>query len=721
MVTGLFERIQGVLGLKPARNPEAQALREALEAGRRAKFAEEYDTALESLGRAVEIARTAGDPAAVAVVALHQAEVLVRLGRWDDAETLLRDIEATARKLDQPVQIAYILATQGSLAQERGDWTTARDLYEQALEIARRTHSTGAEGRALGHLGDTYLHEGNASYAAHILRDAVPKLNASGDIELTSYFLGLLGQALIQSGQEVEGQHLLGRALQVAEQIHYRYYERYWALLMGERAAAEARYHDAYAHYSHALRLFPDGDLSPRRVAALCHLSHVSLSLRDRVQALTYAEQAVAGLESLPPPLQAMAQGAMGMALHAAHRSAEAVPYLSAAAATYSRLDGAQADRIEIETLRHLAAAQTDSDSDTALVTYQRALQKAEVLGEPLELAQVRRDLGLLHLHREEHTAALQAWTSALSYYEASKHYAQTARLYTDLANTRRGLGQMQRAMKDYEQALMTLNSVDEQDVETRGLVLSNAAVAFAERGDVESADSFFSESVTLAERAADPLAEAVRRGNYGWFLMTIGRPRRAIAALEQAMHLSQVHRLVLEQVVQRDNLGLAYDSMADYNTALEHHQAALDLVRPLDEPHWLASIQVNLGNTLLALGQAEGAQPFVEEALASGRARSDREIILRAMTSLGRIAVARGDADAGARFIDEAVALARRADNRRLLADALSAQSEQRAALDRLDDASAAWTEAQRLFTLLSMPQAKQQPAWLKDRPVQP
>jgi tetratricopeptide (TPR) repeat protein len=716
----LFEKIQGVLGLKPARNPEAQALREALEAGRRAKFAEQYDVALESLSRAVEVARTAGDPAAVAVVALHQAEVLIRLGRWADAEALLDEIEATARKLDQPVQIAYILATRGTLAQERDDWNEARSLYEQALDMARRTQSTGAEGRTLGHLGDTYLHEGNASYAAHLLRDAVPKLNASGDIELTSYFLGRLGQALIQSGQEVEGQHLLGRALQVAEQIHYRYYERYWALLMGERAVAEARYHDAYAHYTHALRLFPDGNLSPQHVATLCQLSQVSLNLRDHAQALTYAEQAIDGLEKLPPMLQAMARGTLGMALHAAQRSAEAVPYLSAAADTYSQLGGAQADRIEIETLRHLAAAQTSTDPDAALATYQRALQKAETLADPLELAQVRRDLGLLHLERQEPAAALQTWGAALAYYEASKHYSQTARLYTDMANTRRSLGQTQRAMKDYEQALMVLNSLDEQDVETRGVVLANAAIAFAEQGDVESADAFFSESVTLAERAGDTLAETVRRGNYGWFLMTIGRPRRSIAALEQALHLSQTHRLVLEQVVQRDNLGLAYDSMGDYNTGLEHHQAALDLVRSLDEPHWLASIQVNLGNTLLALGQAEGAQPFVEEALASGRARNDRETILRAMTSLARITAARGDAEAAARFADEAVALARRADHRRLLADALSGQSEQRAASGQTSEAVTAWNEAQRLYALLGMPQAKQQPGWLKDRPVQ-
>src|SRR5690606_14630736 len=100
-----------------------------------------------------------------------------------------------------------------------------------------------------------------------------------------------------------------------------------------------------------------------------------------------------------------------------------------------------------------LAAAQTESDTETALATYGRALQKAEALGEPLEVAQVRRDLGLLHLRRAEPTAALQAWSAALAYYEVSKHYAQTARLYADMANTRRSIGQSQRAMKDYEQA----------------------------------------------------------------------------------------------------------------------------------------------------------------------------------------------------------------------------------------------------------------------------
>lgn len=691
-------------------------MREALEDGRRAKFAEDYDRALTSLSRAVSLASGEGDPAAVAVAALHQVEVLIRLERWDDARDLLAQIEATAREVDQPVQIAYVLVTRGTLAQEQGDWAGARALYEEALDVARRAHSTGAEGRALGHLADCYLHEGNASYAAHLLQDAMPKLNASGDIELSSYFLGRLGQALIFSGQEVEGQHLLGRALQVAGQFRYRYYERMWALEMGRRAYVEARYQDAFGHFDHALGLFPEAAAAPERVSALAYMSQICLRLRDNDKALQYARQAAALADDHSPALQAMAKGVMGAALHAAQRSREAVPFLSAAAEIYAGLDGTANDRIEIETLRHLAAAQAQADPEAGIVTYRRAIAKASATQALMELAQTRRDLGLLYAARGQAAQALPEWNAALAIYEDQRHYAQVARLYVDMAHARRALNQTQRAMKDYEQALMALNSVDEQDAETRGLVLANAAIAFADQGDVESAEAFFTDSIALAARLPDPAAESTRRGNYGWFLATIGRPRRAIAALEQALLLSQSHHLPLEMAVQTDNLGLAYDSMGDYAAGLEYHRKALDLIRPLDQPHWLAIIQINLGRSLLSLGQPDGAQPFIEEALAAGRERQDPEVMARALTQLARVLLHKGQAQDACHYLDEAAALLRRLDQRRLHADVLSARSEVSAALGEREAAARDWAEAQRLYTMLHMPQGKAAPAWLND-----
>lgn len=715
-----LERIKALLGFNPARSPEGQAIRSALDEGRRAKFAEDYDLALERFAQAVTIARQARDPAAVTAVALHQAEVLIRLQRWEEAEQLLASLQHTAAVHNAGVQSAYTLSVLGLLAQEQGDWAAARGHYEKALALARSSRSAGAEGRALGHLADTYLHEGNASYAIHLLREALPKLNASGDVELSSYFVGLLGKAMIESGQEIEGQHLLMRAFQLAEHIHYRIYERMWALLLGDRALAEARYQDALDHFDTALKLFPADTKTPEHIEALSKMSQACLRLREYERALTYAERALELSEDMDARLRAMAHGVMGAVLRATGRSADAIPHLSAAAETYAGMENGSG-RLEIETLRSLAAAQAEAGDETAVTTYRRAIERAQQAHSDLELAQARRDLGLHYARIGQLSQAIQEWSAALEAYETQNHYAQVARLYTDIGNARKQLGQRQRAMKDYENALMMLNSVDEGDAETRGVVYANAATAFVEQGDIDSADSFFNDSIMLAEKIGDPVAEATRRGNYGWFLLTIGRPRRAIAMLEHALRLSQTHHLALQEAVQLSNLGLTHDSLGDYAAALDFHLQAYERSRGLKDAHWKAEIELNRASNLIALGEYDQARPLIDSALAYARGASDNETLPHALIVLARLFVLTGQPEAAGGALEQAIAWTRRTDQRRLLAEALAVQSEQRAALGRDDEAAAAWNEAERIYELLHMPQAKLRPAWLGDKTVKP
>ncbi len=619
--------------VRPALRPHERALEDALDAAWKAQLAESYDSALELLERALQIARSAADQAAEVVALMHKAEIYILQKRYDDADQLLQTLLADAQG---DTQRSYITSGIGVLAQARGDWVGAREAYERALDYARKAESGGAEGRALGHLGETYLHDGNASYGARLLGDALPKLAAMGDDEQTSALTGLLGLASIQNGQEAEGQHLLDRALRLAEQSGDRIYERQWGLLLGDRALAEGRFQDAHAYYSHVLRLFAPEAASPDYVTAVAQMSKTSLSLRKSDEALAYAEIALKTAEALgDPALQRQAQGVLGVALRAMGRSAEAIPHLQAAASEGARVD----------VLRNLAAAQADSgDTDSAILTYQRAIDLAETAEKPLELAQARRDLGLVYLRRKDYPAAVNEWTAALAIYDAQRAYAQTARLHCDIANARKLLGQRARALKDYEQALMVLSSLDGADQETRGLVLSNAANAYAEQGDVESADAFFTEAIGIAERLEDKVAETTRNGNYGWFLLLVGRPRRAIATLERALTISQPLNLNLPAAIQLDNLGLVYDSLGDSDAALEHHRKALALV---DDPLWAGQIKVNLAGTLTTTRAYDEAQTLLDDALAQGRADNHGELIVAALTGQARLLIAQGQAAA--------------------------------------------------------------------------
>jgi tetratricopeptide (TPR) repeat protein len=717
----IIDRIREWINLQPSAappQPDNSPLRKALEDGQRAKYAENYSLAAETFNRALQIARSSNDALAMAVVSVNQADTFISQRRFSEADEILRDSYRLARESGHRGQMAYILTELGYLEQQQDHWTEARDYYEQAIQTAREGRAVGAEGRAQGHLAATYLHEANASYASHLLREALPKLNMGRDLELSSYFVGLMGEAFIQTGQEIEGQQMLDRALRLAKQMSYRKYERRWHLRLGERALHEGRFSDAQTHYQGAAECFDKTNPTPEYISILCQLSQVSLNQRELDTALRYAREAVEVSQFLEDEsLITQAKGSLGMALLANHNSAEALPYLEAVAASYqSQANGGVA---EMNILRHLAAAQAESGAmDAAVATYRRAAERAEKQDARLELAQTRRDLGLIFAQQRQMQAAVQEWTAALTIYEAQKQPGPAARLYCDLASARRYLGQGQRAMKDYEQALMALNALD-NDWETRGVVLSNAANAYVDQGDIESADSFFNEAIAIARRLGNEADETTRRGNYGWFLIAIGRPQQAISALEYALRMSNALKLELQAAIQTDNLGTAYDLMGHYARAMDYHRQAIERISALNNPSWENRFKVNLGNTLLSLGQTAFAIPLFDDALAQARQDEDIELIARALTGQARIALHLDRPETASALLEEATTIARRADFRRVLAEALSAASEQQAALDQPERAAAVWEEARKLFTMLHMPQAKTQPAWLNGKVV--
>lgn len=717
----LLEQIKHSLGLQkphshsPSVRPETSALRQALDAGQQAKRGENYPLALEALDHAMRLAVTHGDTSAIAIAALNQADVYIAQQRWPEAENLLSKTYQTAKEARQRPQMAYVLSAQGYLAQAQGDWLGAQRSYEQALEMAKGSRAVGAEGRAMGYLADVYLHETNASYAIRLLREALLRLNLAGDVELSSYFVGRLGQALITSGQVIEGQQMLERALKLANQMNHRQEQRRWSMMLGERAFNEGRFAEAYRYYREGLLFFVPGQRDTVYIQALCQISKICLSLGEQEDALTYAQQAAdmaaAHGETL---LRAEARAALGFVRVALGAYPEAVHDLEAADTAYGE-DASSQPSTQIEIRRNLAAVYGESgETDKAIGAYGRAVQQATSLGLPLEIAQTRRDLGLFYNRCGRMLDAMREWQAALNIYEAEKHTAQAARLYCDLAAARKQIGQGQRAMKDYEQALMLLSGLHE-DLEVRGLVLANAAVAYAEQGDVDSAESFFNEAITIARQLGDESAEATRRGNYGWFLLATGKPQQAISTLEYALRLSQSLALGLQSAIQTDNLGLVHDAEGNYPRGLEHHEQALALVKPLQNPRWQALFSINQSRSLIGLGEYDQPEKLLNTALTVGRANGEHEVIIRALTGLGLLALRRGQPGEVPVLLDEATSLARRGDMRRLLAEALTVYSEQQAQINQIERADALWQEAQKLFTILRSPQGKIRPAWLE------
>ncbi len=707
-------------GQPPARypnRPETTSLREALDAGQRLKRAENYTGSLEALSAAKQMANSSGDANSMAVVALNLADVYSHLKRFDDAETTLSNILQTAQETRQRGQIAYILIAQGTLAQRRGDWKTAQTQYERALDVARSARSIGAEGRAMGYLANTYLKDANASYAIHLLREALPKLNQAGDLELSSLFVGTLGEALMSSGQEAEGQQLIERALRLAKQIGYRQYERHWDVRLAERAVSLGQSEDAYQYLDDALSLFDARTQADDYVNALSLMTKTCLNLQRAKDGLAFAQQAAraAALAIEDEYVAIRADINLGIALVACKEYDSAIPYLELVSELINTQKIKTGIFSETDIVRNLAAAKAETGDEAGAVdTYHKAAKRAESTGSMLEAAQAARDLGLFFSSRQNMLEAIKEWSQALTIYETENQPAQVARLYCDLAAARKFIGQGQRALKDCDSALMLLSNLRD-DWETRGLVLANAAIAYADQGDVDTADSFFNESIAIARRLNNDYADATRRGNYGWFLMATGRFEQALSMLEYALRLSKSINLGLQAAIQTDNMGSAYDLMGNTDKGLGYHREAAALVKPLNKPHWQAVIDINIANSLLGLNQPDEAKGLFEAALIQGRSTHDVEVIIRALTGIALVSIRQQASIDSAALLEEAITLARKADMRRWQAEALAVYSQLHAGLNQGEQAGKLWQEAQKLFTILRAPQASAEPAWLK------
>lgn len=694
------ERIAKWVGVdvEAVNRPELIQFRATMDAARVFKRAENFQKATDAFTRAGELCEQLGDVMGLSVVRLHLADIHIKQREFDEAQTYINLVLRTGDGVYPTAPRAYAKVAQGTLEMARGEYDVARSTFEEAAASAVKAKSPGAEGRALGHLAATYMREGNASYAAHLLRDAIPKLNMAGDVELSTSFIISLAEALIATGDTMEADHLLSRALMMSEQLKSRGDLRRVNMVLAKRALELGRYAESYNLYEKALQ-HTDED-APERAAALRDVATACLYLDKQEDALVYAERAV----RLKPDDLSL-RGTLGTILQSMGRADDALPHLRAAVL---------APEPDYDTLRALAAAYVDAGrAEHGLKTLQTTLELARRADLPMEQARTLRDIGHLH-HRERRIPdAIKAWQQAYELYEARSVSAQAARLLCDIANARISMGNMTRAFKDYEQALMLINSVD--DPATRGIVLSNAATVYVEKGDLETAEAFFTESIQIAQKTHDTAAEATRRGNFGWFLLNTGRAERAKTTLQFALELSERLNLRLQVAVQTSNLAQTASALGDDVAAQTLHQRALAVVDSVGATRWQSIIRSYYGQWLTAQGRAGEARPLLEETLALAQSQQDSEAIARATLELARTSISTDGAKAAADLYT-LVNTVRPQGNKRLLADALTAFSSALSTQGRHTEARTAWTEARTYYNELGHPSKDMQPAWLAE-----
>ncbi len=130
---------------------------------------------------------------------------------------------------------------------------------------------------------------------------------------------------------------------------------------------------------------------------------------------------------------------------------------------------------------------------------------------------------------------------------------------------------------------------------------------------------------VKAAKRLGNLLSEGNHLGNLGVAYDSLGEYQKAIEYYEAALKISREIGDRRGEENSLGNLGNAYESLGEYQKAIEYHEAALKISRGIDDRLGEGNTLGNLGNAYYSLGEYQKAIEYHEAALKISREIGDR------------------------------------------------------------------------------------------------
>jgi len=545
--------------------------------GRYAMYHESFDDALVWFERSESLAREQGNHTLIADAQLNRADVMIAMGKWDKAESLLVKLKEVLEQRKHRAPLAYALCSLGYLSQLREQWQQAQANYEQASDVAKTVQATGAQGRAEAHLADVYLHDGNASYALHLLKNSLPLLEKSGDTDLIAFFMGRMAKAYQQSGQINEASVILKKAIFVASAIHQTGRVRELHIQAGQHYYQIRRYDDALKHLRDAIRHFvekkPDAVI---RLDVFTLATRSSIRLSDLSQASIFAQQAVSlAKKHGDEDKLAMARALLAMTdIH--DNSEQAIETITHYLNTYPVTDSnLHIDLLFMQGQAYELQDRADKAKDiyNAIVTNKASSHAAETIAD----AKVR--LGNIARKSQEVDKAFTFWREAIQTYDTLQWYVLATDVQCRIAQLYWEIGDGTMARRGFERTLERLNQFDNDLV--RGNVMAQVAVVYGDMGEPESAEGLWRDSLELIDDIS-ALERLQRQMGYARFLIQIKDAKPAITLLMQIKN-----ELETLNIKSNDNvhltlkikylLGIAYQMLEQASIAQQYFDEIID------------------------------------------------------------------------------------------------------------------------------------------------
>ena len=256
----------------------------------------QYDKALDSYLHAIELSRAAGDKrqtgaisdsmasffeqqgrfgaalnaqqdalsnfqqlqersADMAMIVADYGNALTLLGRGDEAQKSLDEALKLARSVQNDSVVAAVLNLQGDRYFYVGDFSAARPLYDQALQVSSKAKDSQGILLSKFNLARLSIKDGHASSAASSLKALAKEADAKGLKYLSAQCSVSLGEALVSLKNYPQARQELELALQKSQSLGLKSLMAQGHYLLGLALSANGNKSDAAVHFQQATML----------------------------------------------------------------------------------------------------------------------------------------------------------------------------------------------------------------------------------------------------------------------------------------------------------------------------------------------------------------------------------------------------------------------------------------------------------------------------------
>ncbi len=272
-----------------------------------------------------------------------------------------------------------------------------------------------------------------------------------------------------------------------------------------------------------------------------------------------------------------------------------------------------------------------------ALDNYNQALERATALGNKRLMANVNVEMGFLYQDWNVFNKSEEFFDNA---YELHKELGDTEQMINNLnykALSFYRAGDLEQALKEYQKQLELANKMGNNS--TAVSALRNIANIYTQFNDYESALRYNLEILDIKKALGDSLGMSTYYNNIGSIYKKLDQNSQALQSFKQALELNKtLDKDPKDNVVIMRNMGVIYQTMRDYQSALKYFRGAMGILEKEKDVKEMARTANYITTIYYGLEDYQNAVLYTQKAIDLSSQEDDKETLAKSYKRMSEI-----------------------------------------------------------------------------------